>query len=137
MPSKFESKLFPSIARITAAVSVAFVGVVYLVATRGSSTSQPPFKDYYSPDNLYVAAIQNESRLDLTALPVHMRWWNVAEGDGRIVDAKWLAPRLLQVDILPGDPGSPGNPRELPRQRSTFGDVQIRYRVVQQQVAAR
>ena len=43
----------------------------------------------------------------------------------------------VKVDILPGDPGSPGNPRELPRQRSTFGDVQIRYRVVQQQVAAR
>jgi len=137
MPSKFESKLFPSIARITAAVAVVFVGTVYFVATKGSSTQEKPFKDYYSPDNRYVAAIENNSSLNLTAEPIHSHWYNLAEGEGRIVDAKWLNPRLLQVDILPGDPKEPGDPSELPRERSSFGTVRIQYRLVQEKVASR
>ena len=137
MPSKFESKLFPSIARITAVVSVVFVGTVYFVASRGTSTQERPFKDVYSPDNQYVAAIENNSKLNLTAQPVHAHWWNVAEGEGRIVDAKWITPRVLEVDFLAGDANSPGDPNELPRQRSSFGDVQIMYRLVQEKVASR
>ncbi len=133
MPSKFESKLFPSIARITAAVTVVFVGVVFFVTHEGSKSEQP-FRDVYSPDGMYVAAVENDSAVNLSARPVHGTWWNVAEGEGRIADVKWVGTRKLEVDIRP-DPSAIGDPGELPRQRSNFADVQVVYRLVPEQVA--
>ena len=137
MPSKFESKLFPSIARITTAVSLAFVGAVYFVSTRGTSNKEQPFRDVYSPDGLFVASIEHNSQLNLSARPAHGTRWNLAEGEDRIVDAKWITPRRLEVDILPGDPSGPGDPSELPRQRSQFGDVRISYHVISERIASR
>lgn len=137
MASKFEMKLFPSLARIAAAVSIAFVAAVYVIGTRGSTRQEQPFQDVYSPDKFYVAGIDNGSQVNLTSPFMHGKWWRVAEGDNRIVGARWLAPRRLEIDFRPGDQNGIDDPKELPRQRTRFRDVEFVYRLVPVTVATR
>lgn len=123
MPSKFEMQLFPPMTAVILAGTAVFLGVAAVHTRVGSEPA--PYVDSPSPDGLYDASVENGSVVNITTAMEHMHWYNVAEGPERIVDARWIGRRCLQVDFKL-DPSDGDD--TLPRQRTRFADVQIVYR---------